>query len=83
MDPSRGLFAIVMAPTCFSTKGGLVIDRYARVLGQDGAAIGGLYAAGNCTASPSNDGYVLSTIGPAMTHGYLAASHAAGALGEA
>jgi hypothetical protein len=83
MDASQGLFAIVMAPTCFSTKGGLVVDRFARVVGQNGAPIDGLYAAGNCTASPSNEGYVLSTIGPAMTQGYLAASHAAGALRNA
>ena len=80
MDPSKGLYAIVLCASCFSTKGGLVIDRYARVKSGDGSLIPGLYAAGNCAASTSNEGYVLSTIGPAMTFGYLAARHAAGAM---
>jgi predicted oxidoreductase len=80
MDLSGGLYAIVLCCTCFSTKGGLAIDGQARVLRQDGTPLPGLYAAGNCSASPSNSGYVISTIGPAMTFGYLAARHAAGAL---
>ncbi|MFH2005575.1 MAG: FAD-dependent oxidoreductase [bacterium] len=82
LDPSHGLYAVVLCASCFSTKGGLAIDGNARVLREDGAPIPGLYAAGNCSASPTNVGYVLSTIGPAMTFGYLAAQHAAGA-GEA
>ncbi len=80
MDPSKGLYAVVLCASCFSTKGGLVIDRYARVKDTDDKPITGLYAAGNCAASTSNQGYVLSTIGPAMTFGYLAALHAAGKL---
>jgi|GEM_PF-5728018 3-oxosteroid 1-dehydrogenase len=78
MDASQGLYAVVLCASCFSTKGGLATDGEARVLRNNDTAINGLYAAGNCSASPSNTGYVLSTIGPAMTFGYIAARHAAG-----
>ncbi len=75
MNLDGGLYGVVLCATCFSTKGGLGIDRSARVLKNDGQPLKGLYAAGNCSASPSNSGYVLSTIGPAMTFGYIAACH--------
>lgn len=78
LDSSQGLYAVVLCASCFSTKGGLSTDAEARVLRNNNSAIDGLYAAGNCSASPSNTGYVLSTIGPAMTFGYIAARHAAG-----
>lgn len=61
------------------TKGGLLTDRYARVLSEDGAPIVGLYAIGNTAASVMGPTYpgAGSTLGPAMTFGYIAARHLA------
>ncbi|WP_274381384.1 FAD-binding protein [Pseudomonas cavernicola] len=59
------------------TKGGLLTDVHARVLHVDGQPIAGLYAIGNSAASMMGRTYpgAGSTIGPAMTFGYLAANH--------
>ncbi|MCU0091370.1 FAD-binding protein [Pseudomonas koreensis] len=59
------------------TKGGLLTDVHARVLHEDGKPIKGLYAIGNSAASMMGRTYpgAGSTIGPAMTFGYLAANH--------
>lgn len=53
------------------TKGGLVTDKDARVLREDGSVIEGLYAAGNTTASVMGHTYPGpgSTIGPASVFG--------------
>ncbi|MBM7060351.1 FAD-binding protein [Pseudomonas sp. UL073] len=61
------------------TKGGLLTDVHARVLHEDGQPIAGLYAIGNSAASMMGRTYpgAGSTIGPAMTFGYLAANHLA------
>ncbi|MDN0077456.1 FAD-dependent oxidoreductase [Crenobacter sp. SG2303] len=61
------------------TKGGLLTDEYARVLREDGSAIVGLYAIGNTAASVMGPTYpgAGSTLGPAMTFGYIAAHHLA------
>lgn len=73
-------YAVQMVPGDLGTKGGLVIDEHARVLGADGAPIPGLYAAGNNSASVMGNTYpgAGSTIGPSMTFGYIAAKHIAG-----
>lgn len=57
------------------TKGGLRVDAAARVLDTGGRPIAGLYAAGNCAASPFADSYPGSgaTIAAAMTFAYIAA----------
>jgi 3-oxosteroid 1-dehydrogenase len=62
------------------TNGGLVTDGIGRVLRDDGSAIGGLYAVGNVAASVMGYAYpgAGSTLGTAMTFGYLAAAHAMG-----
>ncbi len=62
------------------TNGGLVVDEQARVLDGAGQPIAGLYAAGNCTASVMGGSYpgAGSTLGPAMTFGWLAGRHLAG-----
>ncbi|AZD86955.1 3-oxosteroid 1-dehydrogenase [Pseudomonas chlororaphis subsp. aureofaciens] len=59
------------------TKGGLLTDVFARVLHEDGQPILGLYAIGNSAASMMGRTYpgAGSTIGPAMTFGYIAANH--------
>jgi len=56
------------------TKGGLKTDARARVLNESGEVIPGLYAIGNCSGSVTGRTYpgAGSTIGPAMTFGYLA-----------
>jgi len=59
---------------------GLKTDENARVLGENGQPVEGLYAAGNDMASIMGGNYPGGgiTLGPAMTFGYIAARHAAG-----
>ena len=73
-------YALPLYPGDIGTKGGLLTDEYARVLDTSGSAIGGLYAAGNTSASVMGDKYVGAgaTLGPAMTFGYVAAKHILG-----
>lgn len=60
------------------TCSGLATDEHARVLNEDGQPIDGLYAAGNTAASVMGGSYpgAGSTLGPAMTFAWAAASHA-------
>lgn len=78
--PPYHAFRIV--PGDLGTKGGLRTDARARVLRPDGSVIPGLYAAGNASAAVMGHSYAGagSTIGPAMTFGYIAALDLAGAL---
>ncbi|MFF5494607.1 3-oxosteroid 1-dehydrogenase [Streptomyces aquilus] len=75
-------YAFRIVPGDLGTKGGLVTDARARVLRDDGTAIPGLYAAGNASAAVMGHSYAGagSTIGPAMTFGYIAAKDIAGTL---
>ena len=68
-------YAFRMVPGDLGTKGGLRTDERARVLRPDGAAIPGLYAAGNAGAAVMGRSYAGAgaTLGPALTFGYLAA----------
>ena len=72
-------YAVQMVPGDLGTKGGLVIDEHSRALRGDGTPILGLYAVGNNSASVMGNTYpgAGSTIGPAMTFGYIAAKHLA------
>jgi 3-oxosteroid 1-dehydrogenase len=74
-------YAVEIHPGDIGTKGGLLTDENARVVGEDGRPIQGLYAIGNCSASVTGRYYpgAGATLGPAMTFGYLAARHIAGA----
>jgi succinate dehydrogenase/fumarate reductase flavoprotein subunit len=78
----RGPFyAIKVLPGSFGTFAGLKTDPHARVLTKDGDPIPGLYAAGSDQANVMG-GYYPSggiNIGPAMTFGYVAGRHVAGA----
>lgn len=72
-------YAVKVYPGDLGTKGGLLTDERARVLRTDGTVIEGLYAVGNTAASVMGNTYPGpgSTIGPAMTFGYIAALDAA------
>ncbi|VVM68543.1 3-oxosteroid 1-dehydrogenase [Pseudomonas fluorescens] len=61
------------------TKGGLLTNEHAQVVRDDGTAIAGLYAIGNCSASVMGTSYpgAGGTLGPAMTFAYVAANHLA------
>lgn len=76
--PPYHAFRIV--PGDLGTKGGLLTDARARVLREDGSVIKGLYAAGNASSAVMGHSYAGagSTIGPAMTFGYIAARDIAG-----
>ena len=67
------------------TKGGLLTNAQAQVLREDGSAIAGLYAIGNCSASVMGTSYpgAGGTLGPAMTFAYIAANHLAAQRQEA
>ncbi|MGO9602189.1 MAG: FAD-dependent oxidoreductase [Candidatus Binataceae bacterium] len=62
------------------TKGGLLTDEFARVVRDDAQPIPGLYAIGNTSAAVMGPSYpgAGSTLGPAMTFGFIAAHHLAG-----
>ncbi|MFG2983454.1 3-oxosteroid 1-dehydrogenase [Streptomyces sp. NPDC048258] len=73
--------AFKIVPGDLGTKGGIVTDARARALRADGSVIRGLYAAGNASAAVMGHSYAGagSTIGPAMTFGYVAANDIADA----
>jgi len=69
-------YSMALFPGEMGTAGGLVIDCDGRVCDEDGDVIEGLYACGNNATAliPSYAG-PGSTLGPAMTFGYLAGRH--------
>jgi 3-oxosteroid 1-dehydrogenase len=73
-------YALPILPCDLGTKGGMLTDAEARVLHEDGSVIEGLYAVGNCAASPMGRSYPAAgaTLGPGMTFAWLAARHALG-----
>jgi succinate dehydrogenase/fumarate reductase flavoprotein subunit len=74
-------YAVQVVIGDLGTYAGLRADASARVLGERGQPIGGLYAAGNDMASIMGGNYPAGgiTLGPAMTFGYIAGCHLAGA----
>jgi succinate dehydrogenase/fumarate reductase flavoprotein subunit len=72
-------YAMEVFPGAIGTKGGPKVDLSAQVLKVYGEPLRGLYAAGNVMAGVTGPGYpgAGSTIGTAMTFGFLAARHAA------
>ncbi len=73
-SPSGPYHCIILGPAALDTKGGPVIDDKARVLSRSGEPIPGVYAAGNCVASPAGQAYWGGggTIGVGMTYGFIA-----------
>jgi 3-oxosteroid 1-dehydrogenase len=69
-------YACKIVPGDLGTKGGMRTDARARVLRANGTVIPGLYAAGNASGAVMGHSYAGagSTIGPAMTFGYIAAN---------
>jgi len=67
-------YAVPVSIGAMGTKGGPRTDRDGRVLHVSGAAIPGLYAAGNAMAGATGKAYggAGGTIGPAMVFGYRA-----------
>jgi succinate dehydrogenase/fumarate reductase flavoprotein subunit len=74
-------YAVKIVIGDLGTFAGLRCDEYSRVLDEAGAPIPGLYAAGNDAASIMGGNYPGGgiTLGPAVTFGYIAARHLAGA----
>ncbi|MBV0934700.1 FAD-dependent oxidoreductase [Marinobacterium weihaiense] len=67
-------YAMRMDAGDIGTKGGLLTNERGCVVREDGSEIKGLYAIGNCSASVMGTSYpgAGSTLGPAMTFGYIA-----------
>ncbi|MCX5999329.1 MAG: FAD-binding protein [Chloroflexi bacterium] len=74
----RPFYAVEFWPGDIGTKGGLRADAQARVLREDGSAIDGLYAIGNCSSPVMGDSYAGggATIASSMVFGYIAALNA-------
>jgi succinate dehydrogenase/fumarate reductase flavoprotein subunit len=74
-------YAVKVQPGSFGTFAGLKTNGLAQVLGRDDQPIAGLYAVGTDMASVMGGFYPSGGInlGPAMTFGYIAGRHAAGA----
>jgi succinate dehydrogenase/fumarate reductase flavoprotein subunit len=75
-------YAVKVLPGCFGTFAGLMTNEAAQVVDAAGDAIPGLYAAGADMASVMGGRYPSGGInlGPAMTFGFIAGLHLAGAL---
>lgn len=75
-------YAVRVIPGSFGTFAGLRTDGHARVLSDQGSPIPGLYAAGTDMASVMGGHYPAGGInlGPALTFGFIAGRHAAGAV---
>lgn len=71
-------YALRIYPGDLGTFGGLLTDKHARVVREDGSIIDGLYATGTSTASVMADiaPGAGGSIGPAITWAYVAAKYA-------
>ena len=78
-------YAVAVRPADLGMAAGVVTDRDARVLGEDGRPLEGLYACGNDMHSVMNSAYPGPgiTLGPALVFGYLAALHACAGRSDA
>ena len=87
-NPSLGalskppFYAFKIVPGDLGTKGGLRTNAHSRVLRPNGSEVLGLYAAGNASDAVMGRSYAGngSTLGPAMTFGFIAANDIADQL---
>ena len=72
-------FATLVVAGAIDTKGGPQTNASAQIISYNGDPVPGLYGAGNCIASLTEDSYwgAGGTIGPAMVFGKIAGQHAA------
>lgn len=72
-------WAAPLYPGDVGTCGGAMTNEHGQVIREDGTAVEGLYAAGNCTASLAGPYYIGAgqSIGTSSIFGYIAARHAA------
>jgi 3-oxosteroid 1-dehydrogenase len=72
-------YAVILVPSALDSNGGPVIDAAGQVLDEKRRPIPGLFAAGNCVASPARDAFwgPGAAGGLAMTFGMLAGRSAA------
>ncbi len=73
-------YAIRVFAGCVGTFAGLKTNEHAQVVDEQHRPIPGLYAVGNDMASITGGDYIAGgcTLGPGMTFGFIAGSHAAG-----
>ena len=81
LSPDGPYHASILGPALIDTAGGPRCDPDGRVVRPDGTAIPGLFAVGNCAASPSGEAYWAGghTIGFIQCAAYLAGRAVAGA----
>ncbi|HJM20990.1 MAG TPA: FAD-dependent oxidoreductase [Acidimicrobiales bacterium] len=72
-------YASIVGAGVLDTNGGPLINTDAQILGFDLQPIAGLYGAGNCVATPAGAAYwgPGTTIGLALTYGFIAGRNAA------
>ncbi|MDN4984321.1 FAD-dependent oxidoreductase [Bradyrhizobium sp. WYCCWR 13022] len=72
-------YCIIVAPSLLDTNGGPITDETGRVIDVDGKIVPGLFAAGNCSASPAGQAYWApgATMGLAAVFGAIAGESAA------
>ncbi|KAG0044647.1 hypothetical protein BGZ83_010117 [Gryganskiella cystojenkinii] len=73
---SAPFYSFKIVPGDLGTKGGIVTDAHAKALRTDGSVIRGLWVAGNASSAVMGHSYAGpgSTLGPAMTFGFIAAN---------